>query len=160
MFIKQNGINLKFQKFRSKLQLAYHVCSFVWMTSLMSRQVILRKIENTVKLCIRIVLHKINKKKTNKQKKNATKSRGEMFFTLTRMASPTSNWKFCDTITSWKLIKTPKNFVQDSCCKTLTKYVVKTGLRFCPQFPFKFLFNRTLSGHRFHVCLELQQKRH
>ena len=132
---KKNGINLKFQKFRSKLQLAYHVCSFVWMTSLMSRHVILRKIENTVKLCIRIVLRKINKKKKKKKKKNTTKSRGEMFFTLTRMASPTSNWKFCNTITSWKLIKTPKNFVQDSCCKTLTKICRKNRAEVLPSVP-------------------------
>ena len=69
--IKQNDMNQSFQKFTCKPQLAYYVCSFALMTSLTSRQFHHSKlrnfisswkmVKNTIKLCRKFILRKINK---------------------------------------------------------------------------------------------------
>ena len=51
------------------------------------------------------------------------------FAVLTSLAS---NFKLNNFITSWKLIKTPQNFVQGSFSVNVTKYGIKTWVKFWP----------------------------
>ena len=71
-------------------------------------------VKNTIKLCRRFFLQKVNK---NIQKK----TRSEMFCAFAGMTSLTSNLKLHNFITSEKLIKTPQNIVQGSFPVKLTK---------------------------------------
>ena len=85
--------------------------------------------KNTMKLYRRFFL--LNKK-------NAKKTGGELFCTLGGMTSLTLNPNIYNFITYWNLIKTPRNFVQDSFSIKSTKtWQESSGEVFRSHFPFK-----------------------
>ena len=57
--------------------------------------------------------------------KNAKKTRGDMFYTFAGMTSHKLNAKLCNFITSWNLMRSPRNFVQRSFSIQLTKICQK-----------------------------------
>ena len=76
----------------------------------------------------------INKNNKNIQRKSRMKC-----FVHSRVwrHSLTLDSKLCNFITSWELIKTPQNFLQDSFSIKSLKLCYKNGVSFWPQGPFK-----------------------
>ena len=91
-----------------------------------------KMVRNTIKLCIMLFPYKINKR-------NGKKSRDEMFCFLGMML-PLLNWKLCNLITLWNLIKIPKNLCEAVTPKYWHKCAVKTEMKFYPQVLFKMQF--------------------
>ena len=86
-------------------------------------------VKTTIKLC-NFFFHKISTT-------GAKKTRAEMFCKFTVVTSLAPNSKLCNFITSWELIKTPQNFLQDSFSIKSLKLCYKNGVSFWPQGPSK-----------------------